>query len=111
LSLQGYFITSKSSFPEWLIYQEGDTSPNSNSVAEVQPLLGNIYDFVVYEVAMPLINDKEDTMKCIEMCRINAKDYYIGVEIGCHLSPKFLVLQFYYCNYNIFMEHKCRHKN
>jgi hypothetical protein len=52
---QGYFITSKSSFAEWFIYQEGDTSPDSTSVAEVQPLLGRIYNFVVYDVVMPLI--------------------------------------------------------
>ncbi|XP_059444842.1 uncharacterized protein LOC132176600 [Corylus avellana] len=73
---QGYFITSKSSFAEWFIYQEGDTSPDSTSVVEVQPLLGNIYDFVVHEVVMRLINDKEGTMKWIEMSRINAKVYY-----------------------------------
>jgi hypothetical protein len=73
---QGYFITSKCSFAEWFIYQEGDTSSDSTSVAEVQPLLGNIYDFVVHEVVMPLINDKEDTMKWIEMSSINEKDYY-----------------------------------
>ena len=45
-------------------------------MAQVQPLLGNVYDFVVYEIAMPLINDNEDTMKCIKMCRINAKECY-----------------------------------
>ena len=45
-------------------------------MAKVEPLLENIYDFVVYEVAMLFINDKEDTMKYIKMCRINAKDYY-----------------------------------
>jgi len=73
---QGYFITSKSSFAEWFIYQEGDTSPDSTSVAEMQPLLNRIYDFVVNGVVMPLIDNKEDTMKWIEMCGINAKDYY-----------------------------------
>jgi hypothetical protein len=69
---QGYFITSKSSFAEWFIYQEGDTNPDSTSVGELQPLL----ELFVNEVVMPLIDNKEDTMKWIEMCGINAKDYY-----------------------------------
>jgi len=73
---QGYFITSKSSFAEWIIYQEGDTSPDSTSVAEMQPLLKRIYDFVVNEVVMPLIYNKKDTMEWIKKSGIYAKDYY-----------------------------------
>jgi len=69
---QGYIITSKSSFVEWFIYQEGDTSPDSTSVGELQPLL----ELFINEVVMPLIDNKEDTMKWIEMSGINAKDYY-----------------------------------
>jgi hypothetical protein len=73
---QGYFITSKSSFAEWFIYQEGDTSPDSTSMAEMQPLLKRIYDFVVKEVVMPLIYNKKDTMEWIKKSGIYAKDYY-----------------------------------
>jgi hypothetical protein len=73
---QGYFITSKSSFAEWFIYQEGDTNPDSTSLAEMQPSLEKIYHFVVYEVVMPLIYNKKDTMKWIKMSGIYAKDYY-----------------------------------
>jgi hypothetical protein len=69
---QGYFITSKSSFVEWFIYQEGYTSPDSTSVGELQPLL----ELFINEVVKPLIDNKEDTMKWIEMSGINAKDYY-----------------------------------
>jgi hypothetical protein len=69
---QGYFITSKSSFAEWFIYQEGDTVPVSTEVAEVKPLV----EWFIYEVVMPLIDYKEDTMKWIEMSSINVKDYY-----------------------------------
>jgi len=69
---QGYFITSKSSFAEWFVYQEGDASPYSTPVGELQPLL----ELFVNEVVMPLIDNKEDTMKWIKMSGINAKDYY-----------------------------------
>jgi hypothetical protein len=73
---QGYFITSKSSFAEWFFYQEGDTSPDSTSVAEMQPFLERTYHFVVYEVVKPLINNKKDTMEWIKKSGIYAKDYY-----------------------------------
>jgi hypothetical protein len=69
---QGYFITSKSSFAEWFIYKEGDTGPISTEVTEVKPLV----EWFIYEVVLPLIDNKEDTMKWIEMSSINVKDHY-----------------------------------
>jgi hypothetical protein len=73
---QGYFITSKSCFAEWFVYQEGDANPDSTSLGEMQPSLGRIYHFVVYEVVMPLIYNKKDTMKWIKNSGIYANDYY-----------------------------------
>jgi hypothetical protein len=72
---QGYFITSKSSFTEWFIYEEEDTNPGS-SVARVQPFLGRIYNFVVNDVVKPLLYNKADTIAWIKMSGIYAKDYY-----------------------------------
>jgi hypothetical protein len=73
---QGYFFTSKSSFAEWFIYRQGDTNPNSTSVAEEQPLRKRIYDFVVNEVVVPLLYNKKDTMEWIKKSAIYAKDFY-----------------------------------
>jgi hypothetical protein len=73
---QGHFFASKSSFAEWFIYREGDTNPDSTSVAEVQPLCKRIYDFVVNEVVVPLLYNKKDTMEWIKKSAIYAKDFY-----------------------------------
>ncbi|GLT55393.1 hypothetical protein SLA2020_285200 [Shorea laevis] len=72
---QGYFITSKSSFAEWFIYQEEDTNPDSTSMAKVQPFLGRIYNFVVNDVVKSLVFNKEDTMEWIKMSGLYPKDY------------------------------------
>jgi hypothetical protein len=72
---KGYFITSKSSFAEWFIYQEVDTNPNSTLVAEVQQLPEEIFEFIV-NVAQQLIYNKKDTIEWIRRSNIDVKHYY-----------------------------------
>ena len=71
---QGYFITSKSSFSEWFIYQDADTNPNSTLVAQVRPP-HVIFEFIV-NVVQQLLYDKNDTMDWIRRSNITVKDYY-----------------------------------
>jgi hypothetical protein len=72
---KGYFITSKSSFAEWFIYQEVDTNPSSTLVAEVQQLPVEIFEFIV-NVAQQIIYNKKDTIEWIRRSNIDVKDYY-----------------------------------
>jgi hypothetical protein len=72
---KGYFITSKSSFAEWFIYQEVDTNPNSTLMAEVQQFPVEIFEFVV-NVVQQLLDNKKDTTEWITRSNINVKDYY-----------------------------------
>nr|POE80701.1 tpr and ankyrin repeat-containing protein 1 [Quercus suber] len=71
---QGYFITSKSSFAEWFIYQDADTNPNSTLVAQMRPS-HVIFEFIV-NVVQQLLCDKNNTMDWIRRSNINVKDYY-----------------------------------
>ncbi|KAM3753517.1 hypothetical protein ACB098_03G099900 [Castanea mollissima] len=71
---QGYFITSKSSFAEWFIYQDADTNPNSTLVAQTRPFHA-IFEFIV-NVVQQLLYDKNNTMDWIRRSNINVKDYY-----------------------------------
>ena len=71
---KGYFITSKSSFAEWFIYQAADTNPNSTLVAQMRPS-HVIFEFIV-KVVQRLLFDKNDTMDWIRRSDINVKDYY-----------------------------------
>ncbi|XP_075659796.1 uncharacterized protein LOC142629655 isoform X2 [Castanea sativa] len=73
-SFKGYFITSKSSFAEWFIYQAADTNPNSTLVAQMRPS-HIIFEFIV-KVVQRLLYDKNDTMDWIRRSDINVKDYY-----------------------------------
>jgi hypothetical protein len=74
-NLKGYFITLKSSFAEWFIYQEVDTNPNSTLMAEVQQVPVEIFKFVV-DVVQQLLDNKKDTTEWIRRSNINVKDYY-----------------------------------
>ncbi|KAM4110010.1 hypothetical protein ACJW30_03G161900 [Castanea mollissima] len=74
MNFHRYFITSKSSFAEWFIYQDADTSPNSTLVAQMRQS-HVIFEFIVY-VAQQLLLDKKDTMDWIKRSNINVKDYY-----------------------------------
>ncbi|XP_030959972.1 uncharacterized protein LOC115981766 [Quercus lobata] len=71
---KGYFITSKSSFAEWFIYQAADTNPNSTLMAQMRPS-HVIFEFIV-KVVQRLLYDKNDTMDWIRRSDINVKDYY-----------------------------------
>nr|XP_023876777.1 uncharacterized protein LOC111989221 [Quercus suber] len=71
---QGYFITSKSSFAEWFVYQDADTNPNSTLVAQMRPS-HVIFEFIV-NVVQQLLYDKNNTMDWIRRSNINVKDYY-----------------------------------
>ena len=68
---KGYFITSKSSFAEWFIYQDADT--NQNSTADIGSCRV-IFKFIV-NVAQQLLFNKKDTMDWIRKSNVNVKDY------------------------------------
>ncbi|XP_065632688.1 uncharacterized protein LOC111996915 isoform X2 [Quercus suber] len=71
---QGYFITLKSSFAEWFIYQDANTNPNSPLVAQMRPS-HDIFEFI-FKVAYQLLFNKKDTMDWIRRSNIIVKDYY-----------------------------------
>ncbi|XP_041012064.1 uncharacterized protein LOC121255674 isoform X3 [Juglans microcarpa x Juglans regia] len=74
-SFHGYFITSKSSFVEWFIYEEVGNNPNSTFVSEVQPFLRRIYESII-DFVRQFLCDKKATLEWIRRSNINAKDYY-----------------------------------
>ncbi|XP_059624937.1 uncharacterized protein LOC132268175 [Cornus florida] len=73
--LRGYFLTTKSSFIEWLFYQQPNSNPSANSVADMQSSLSGIFDFVACILQQFLYN-KIETADWIKKSNINFNFYY-----------------------------------
>jgi hypothetical protein len=81
---QGYCLTTKSSFVEWLIYQEGHESPTFESLMGHAPQSAeSILKFIVETVQLFLYNEK-DMMEWIRVSEKNVKvlnDYHAVVVL------------------------------
>ncbi|CAK9141768.1 unnamed protein product [Ilex paraguariensis] len=74
-NVQGFFLTTKSSTVEWLIYQQWMTNPAGSSATDFQSSLAAVYDFVVSIIQQFLYN-RQDTEEWIKKSKINFKNYY-----------------------------------
>ncbi|KAF2320974.1 hypothetical protein GH714_032328 [Hevea brasiliensis] len=87
---RGFFLTTKSSFTEWLIYLECDASQTSSSVELAPQSANGILGFLA-NIVRQLLYNKMDMMEWIRKCHTNAKDCYAFVilrlvVIACLLS-------------------------
>ncbi|KAJ9159628.1 hypothetical protein P3X46_025121 [Hevea brasiliensis] len=87
---RGFFLTTKSSFTEWLIYLECDGSQTSSSVELAPQSANGILGFLA-NIVRQLLCNKMDMMEWIRKCHTNAKDCYAFVilrlvVIACLLS-------------------------
>ncbi|KAM7463332.1 hypothetical protein LguiA_031453 [Lonicera macranthoides] len=71
---QECLFTTKSSFIEWLICQELETSPSARSVAEMRSSVTGAYDFLACIVNQLLVN-KFNTMEWIKRSNLSLKYY------------------------------------
>ncbi|CAK9141755.1 unnamed protein product [Ilex paraguariensis] len=74
-NLQGFFLTTKSSTVEWLIYQQWMANPAGSSATDFQSSLGSMYDFVV-SIIQHFLYNRQDTEEWIKKSKINFKYYY-----------------------------------
>ena len=74
-SFQGYCFTTKSSYIEWLIFQEWNSFPNPGLVANPQFPFGATLDYVAY-IAQDLLYKKQVTVEWIRKSNINFNEYY-----------------------------------
>ncbi|CBI27489.3 unnamed protein product, partial [Vitis vinifera] len=71
----GYCFTTKSSYIEWLIFQEWNSFPNPGLVANPQFPFGATLDYVAY-IAQDLLYKKQVTVEWIRKSNINFNEYY-----------------------------------
>lgn len=71
---QECLFTTKSSFIEWLICQELETSPSTRSVTEMKSSVTGAFDFLACIVNQLLVN-KFNTMEWIKRSNLNLKYY------------------------------------
>ncbi|XP_022776511.1 uncharacterized protein LOC111318116 isoform X2 [Durio zibethinus] len=72
---KGYFYTTKTTFVEWLIYQDGVPSSTSSFMAVKQQSLEDILKFVI-DMVRQLLYAKGETIDWIKKSRINVRDYH-----------------------------------
>ncbi|KAK4842428.1 hypothetical protein QYF36_021493 [Acer negundo] len=72
---QGYFLTTKSSFVDWLIHLDGKIDLTSFVKTDVRQSMGYVLEFVMH-IAQQLLYNKEDTVGWIKKCHENVKDCY-----------------------------------
>nr|TKR83593.1 uncharacterized protein D5086_0000263640 [Populus alba] len=91
---EGYCFTTKSSFVEWLIYQEGHGSPTFESLTGLAPQsTDSILKFIVDTVHLLLYNEK-DMMEWIRVSEKNVKACFSDL-LGRTSITKKLPSQFY----------------
>ncbi|XVE85518.1 hypothetical protein DITRI_Ditri17bG0097100 [Diplodiscus trichospermus] len=73
--VKGYFFTTKSTFVEWLIYQDGISSSTSSLMAVEQQSLGEILKFVI-DMVKQFLYFKGETIEWIKKSHIYAKEYH-----------------------------------
>jgi hypothetical protein len=97
---QGYCFTTKSSFVEWLIYQEGHGSPTFESWTGLAPQsTESILKFVVDTVQLLLYNEK-DMMEWIRVSEKNVKvlnDYHAVVVLRLVVIICLIYVNFGWC--------------
>ncbi|KAJ6903318.1 hypothetical protein NC651_020731 [Populus alba x Populus x berolinensis] len=97
---QGYCFTTKSSFVEWLIYQEGHGSPTFESLTGLAPQsTESILKFIVDTVHLLLYNEK-DMMECIRVSEKNVKvlnDYHAVVVLRLVVIICLIYVNFGWC--------------
>ncbi|KAJ6768890.1 MAMMARY TURMOR VIRUS RECEPTOR-like protein 1 2 MTVR1 2 [Salix koriyanagi] len=96
---QGYFLTTKSSFVEWLIYQEGHGSPSFESLmGNAHPSTGSNLKFIVDVVQHFLYNDMEmmDWIRGTENVKV-MKDYHAVVVLRLVVMICLVYLNFGLC--------------
>ncbi|XP_050210760.1 uncharacterized protein LOC126661049 [Mercurialis annua] len=93
---QGYFISTKSSFTEWLIYLDGDTIKPPNGVFCSPESVNDILGFLNDIVRQFLYNEK-DTMAWIRKSEANAMEYHAGVTSRLVVIACLLCLNFGVC--------------
>ena len=74
-SSKGYCFTTKSSYIEWLIFHEWNSSPFPGFVANQTFPFEETLDHLAY-VARQLLYNKHDTVEWIRKSNINLKEYY-----------------------------------
>ncbi|KAL5760633.1 hypothetical protein ACOSQ2_019471 [Xanthoceras sorbifolium] len=98
---QGYFLTTKSSFVDWLIHLDGKTDPNSFVQTDVRQSMGHVLEFIVH-IAQQLLYNKEDTVEWIKKCHANVKDYFSLVVLRLVVIVCLLQLNFGKCENPLF---------
>ncbi|KAG6766037.1 hypothetical protein POTOM_030102 [Populus tomentosa] len=97
---QGYCLTTKSSFVEWLIYQEGHGSPTFESLTGHAPQsTDSILKFIVDTVHLLLYNE-EDMMEWIRVSEKNVKvlnDYHAVVVLRLVVIICLIYVNFGWC--------------
>ncbi|XP_011025216.1 PREDICTED: uncharacterized protein LOC105126145 [Populus euphratica] len=97
---QGYCLTTKSSFVEWLIYQEGHGSPTFESLTRLAPQsTESILKFIVDTAHLLLYNDK-DMMEWIRVSEKNVKvlnDYHAVVVLRLVVIICLIYVNFGWC--------------
>ncbi|KAJ6351132.1 hypothetical protein OIU78_007125 [Salix suchowensis] len=97
---QGYFLTTKSSFVEWLIYQEGHRSPSFESLmGNAPPSLARNLEFIVDVVQHFLYNDNGmmDWIRATENKVKVMKDYHALVVLRLVVIICLVYLNFGWC--------------
>ncbi|KAK0573169.1 hypothetical protein LWI29_003912 [Acer saccharum] len=94
---RGYFLTTKSSFVDWLIHLDGKTDPTPFLQTNVQQSMGHVLEFIVH-IVQQLLHNKEDTVEWIRKCRnTNVKDYHSLVVLRLAVIVCLLHLNFGKC--------------
>ncbi|KAH9658809.1 UvrD-like helicase ATP-binding domain-containing protein [Citrus sinensis] len=92
-SLKGYIFTTKSSFVDWLIYQEGNTISTCSSLTEVQQFFGVVLDFVV-TVVQNFIYKEREMIEWIQKSHTKNKQYHSLVVLRLVVIISLLHLNF-----------------
>ncbi|KAM7252228.1 hypothetical protein ACFE04_024111 [Oxalis oulophora] len=77
---QGYFFATKSSFVEWLIFQNGSTPLSSNFLADVKDSMTEMLNFIT-DVLWTLLYNKRDTIEWIRSSSSNVREHYCSAVI------------------------------
>ncbi|KAH9698652.1 UvrD-like helicase ATP-binding domain-containing protein [Citrus sinensis] len=92
-SLKGCIVTTKSSFVDWLIYQEWSTNPTSSLFTDLHQSFGAVYEFIFNIVQQFLYSEKE-TMEWIKKSCTEIKDYHSLVVLRLFVIVCLLHLNF-----------------
>ncbi|KAH9658796.1 UvrD-like helicase ATP-binding domain-containing protein [Citrus sinensis] len=92
-SFKGCIFTTKSSFVDWLIYQEWSTNPTCSLFTDLHQLFGVVHEFIFNIVQQFLYNEKE-TMEWIKKSCTEIKDYHSLVVLRLVMIVCLLHLNF-----------------